>query len=84
MQAIALKLCGSISGIKCKIHKLPTSRADIEHVRALVSHDAYFGGCNNASVLYFKCTGVQRGYYLDVNSMYPLNLLCQHLSSFTQ
>ena len=55
----------------CKVHKLPTTRADIEHVRALVPRDAYFGGRTNASVLYFKCTGSQRGYYLDVNSMYP-------------
>ena len=62
--------CGSISGIKCKIHKLPTSCADIEHVWALVPWDACFGGHTNTSVLYVQCTGDQLGYYLDVNSMY--------------
>ena len=34
-------------------------------------HDAYFGGRTNEAVLYYKCTGLERGYYLDVNSMYP-------------
>ena len=51
----------------CKVHKLPTSWESIEHLRALGPHDAYFGGRTYASVLYYKCTGVERGYYLDVN-----------------
>ena len=40
-----------------KIHKLPTSHADIEHLKSLIPRDAYFGGRVNAAKLYYICRG---------------------------
>ena len=71
-------LCGNVNGIiYAKFINYPL-RENIEHLGALIPRDAYFGGCTNASVLYYKCSGIEHGYYLDVNSMYPFVMSGSH------
>jgi hypothetical protein len=53
------------------MRNLPTTRADIEHLRPLIPRDAYFGGRVNAAKLYYKCTGMEKIHYMDITSMYP-------------
>ena len=55
----------------CKIKNLPTTRADIEHLKCLIPRDAYFGGRVNAAKLYYKCTEEEKIHYIDITSMYP-------------
>ena len=35
---------------------------NIDHLKELVPHDAYFGGRMNAAVLYYTYIGIEHGY----------------------